>query len=107
MRAGYPELWRNVGWLLRALEMVVKAPSQVVTQGKSKRTQAASEDGMVGRKPTGEVSCFLAKVVPGTALIQRLWGRLALGFLSRVHPFAGRLCSASTVHVVRPEVNAA
>lgn len=49
--------------------MVVKAPSQMVTQGKSKRTQTDSEDGMVGRKPTAEVSCFLAKVVQGTAII--------------------------------------
>lgn len=47
--------------------MVVKAPSQEATKGKSKRTQPASEDGTVGHKPTGEVSCFLAKVAQGTA----------------------------------------
>lgn len=69
MRAGYPELWRNVGWFLRALKMVVKAPSQEVTKGKSKRTQPASEDGMVGHKPTSEVSCFLAKVARDTAIM--------------------------------------
>lgn len=58
------------GRLPRALEKCGMVPQgQVVTQGKSKRTQTASEDGMVGRKPTGEVSCFLAKVGLGTALI--------------------------------------
>ena len=45
-----------------------------------------------------------------SSAIQKLSGRLALCLLSRVHPFAGRwliTCSASTLHVVRPGVNAA
>lgn len=49
--------------------MIVKAPGQLVTQRKSKRTQPASEDGMVGHKPNREAPCFLTKVTQGTAII--------------------------------------
>ena len=84
--------------------------SQVVTQGKSTRTQPDSEDRMAGHKSTGEASRVLAKVMWGTATTSNSDAVGKTNTLPAAQgPPSHRLntSSASTLDMVRPEVNAA